>query len=270
MISQKKYIIRKKGFTLIELLVVIAIVALLISIIIPALKKSKNLAQRLICSNHLRNIGLANVLYADDHDGWYVPVLYRLEGSIAYYEWPLNNTFRNLLGYVAAESTYDQWGNKQWHAPKKFLCPSDEVAKDKMEDTYYTNWISYAGNITDWTQNWNEIMYAGHRNTNVRNPSGELSFSESNDWWMWWSGADYRAGWDELGHDTITPYQVADCSGPTLYRHSEGANLLFYDGHVQWRPKERIFIIENWEVARPGIWSIYSEYPPPLDRLDSP
>jgi prepilin-type N-terminal cleavage/methylation domain-containing protein/prepilin-type processing-associated H-X9-DG protein len=260
----------KRGFTLIELLVVIAIIALLISIIIPALKKSKDAAKRLICINHLRNIGIGNVLYSDEHDGWYIPILYRFVPSGPYYEWPLNQTFRDLLGYVAAESTYDEYGNKQWHAPKKFLCPSDKVANDKMEDDNWTNWISYGGNITDWYQSWDDILYAGNRNTRVSNPSGELSFSESNDWWMWWSGADYRAGWDELGHDTITPYQLEGCSGPTLYRHSEGVNLLFYDGHVGWRPKEKVFVIENWDNTWPGIWSIYGEFPPPLDRQESP
>ena len=57
-----------------------------------------------------------------------------------------------------------------------------------------------------------------------------------------------------------------------FYRHSEGVNLLFYDGHVEWWRKEKVFVMEDWEVEpkRPGIWSVFSEYPPPLNRLESP
>jgi prepilin-type N-terminal cleavage/methylation domain-containing protein/prepilin-type processing-associated H-X9-DG protein len=267
---QRELVMKNRGFTLIELLVVIAIIALLLSIIIPALNRSKELARRLVCLNHLKNIGLANILYAEAHDGWYVPIMDLLiDGTRTDYEWPHNDAFRDLLGYVDAESDPEgDW--EQWHAPRDFLCPSDKVAVDRIEDELYTNWISYGGNITDWYQNWMNIMYAGHREIKIKNPSRELSFSESNDWWMWWLGADYVTGWDVLGHDTIMPYKYVGCDGPTLYRHSEGANLLFYDGHVEWWPKERVFVIEDWDAARPGIWSIFSEYPPPIGQLETP
>ena len=264
-----KLVMRKRGFTLIELLVVIAIIALLLSVIMPALKKAKEHAKRLICLNHLRNIGLANVLYSEAHDGWYVPIMDLIDDGRIDYEWPHNNAFRDLLGYKDADA-YVEDGGEQWHAPKDFLCPSDEIAIDEIEDELYTNWISYGGNITDWYQNWMDILYAGHRETMIENPCRELSFSESNDWWMWWLGADYVAGWDVLGHDTIMPYKYVDCDGPTLYRHSEGANLLFYDGHVEWWRKEQVFVIENWDAGMPGIWSIFPEYPPPEGRLETP
>lgn len=54
----------KKGFTLIELLVVIAIIALLLSVIMPALRKAKALALRLTCTSNLHQVGMAMYCYA--------------------------------------------------------------------------------------------------------------------------------------------------------------------------------------------------------------
>lgn len=58
-----------KGFTLIELLVVIAIIALLLSIITPALNKAKESAKFIICQNNLRSYGLAGIMYTMAYDG---------------------------------------------------------------------------------------------------------------------------------------------------------------------------------------------------------
>ena len=61
----------KSAFTLIELLVVIAIIALLLSIILPALKNAKMIAKRLISSSNMRQIGIAISLYANDNKGYF-------------------------------------------------------------------------------------------------------------------------------------------------------------------------------------------------------
>jgi prepilin-type N-terminal cleavage/methylation domain-containing protein/prepilin-type processing-associated H-X9-DG protein len=58
----------KKAFTLIELLVVIAIIALLLAVILPALRLAKEQAKRIVCAAHLRGLGLAVAAYLEDND----------------------------------------------------------------------------------------------------------------------------------------------------------------------------------------------------------
>ena len=58
----------KRAFTLIELLVVIAIIAMLLAIIMPALKKAKEAAREIICKSNLKQYGLCGILYLDDND----------------------------------------------------------------------------------------------------------------------------------------------------------------------------------------------------------
>ena len=64
---------RRAGFTLIELLVVISIIALLIALLLPAVKRARDSARISVCSSQVRQLVLADRMYAEDNDGWLPP-----------------------------------------------------------------------------------------------------------------------------------------------------------------------------------------------------
>lgn len=120
---------KKKGFTLIELLVVIAIIALLMAVIMPALGKAKEIAQRVICRNNVRQQGLGTILYSNDNDTW-VPT-----SGLGYWLWDISFFSTNqMASYAGFDDDVDV-----------FFCPANKKKKDARFWQY--SWIASGSSV---------------------------------------------------------------------------------------------------------------------------
>ena len=120
---------RRGGFTLIELLVVIAIISVLMGLLLPAVQRVREAANRSTCSNNLHQIGLAITMYhdlygklpptrlSDRHATWAVLILPYLEQGNLYSQWNLANFY------------YDQSDVARLTPVSTYFCPSRRAAQ---------------------------------------------------------------------------------------------------------------------------------------------
>ena len=91
-------------FTLIELLVVIAIISILMAMLLPALKKARDMAKQICCLNNLKNLGSACTFYSLDYGGWLPASVWQPgDWTTRWFEWDWSLP---PLGYVKAKSGY--------------------------------------------------------------------------------------------------------------------------------------------------------------------
>jgi prepilin-type N-terminal cleavage/methylation domain-containing protein/prepilin-type processing-associated H-X9-DG protein len=215
--KQAKY----KGFTLVELLVVIAIIALLLSILMPALGKARQAAMRVVCSTHLNQIGVGIALYmADKSEGRY-PQQIRPITSVG-------NWWQEVAPYIddafdgpspgVAKATV---GNCPNHTAKEVTTSTDDQYSYRANILIMTNW--YANPFAFPPVQPEPVISAGK----VRQPAEKiLVFEVHTEMWIPDVGGYDFGGWLKY------PFHIAFGLGPENQTHGNVSNFLFCDTHV--------------------------------------
>jgi len=245
----------KKAFTLIELLVVIAIIAILAAMLMPALGRARNEAQKASCKANVRNTFTGLALLLNDRDGTYPgwvsytvnsePYFQALEGGTTLH---LGDPFAQMIneGYIGSVDLYN--------------CPS---ATDLTDDARFGG--VNGPKMLQERSGWGGMSYPGHWAYDATRDLDMVGFVE------------YMMDWHSVARDSV-PGRVfyADAwermhfwgskSGYYApYNHPDGSNALCVDGAVVWAPVEdanrTINIRVNW-----GNWGKVGNIPNP--RMD--
>jgi len=226
---------KSNGFTLIELLVVIAVIAILASLLLPALSRARDVAKKIKCSGLMRQFGQCMIAYADDNKG-YLPTMKEGGGATSRYFFTLASTPEkpSMLGPYMGYSNNPSApaiGKVSGSNHSIYSCPAMNNAPD--DKTFYT----YCYNEHMWNQGLSGLaateyseMDKTHILSSMKYPSLTMMLGEGD-------GAiePLIRYYDPYGTDTTNTVK---------FRHLAAANFVFPDGHIEsrqyrdipWRP----------------------------------